>query len=65
MAALYTLDYIYPVFEEGYEQIEFDDISFHCIPHINDEDTNLEAIEQCENALDSSKHNIIMQVVSG
>lgn len=43
--ALHTLDYIYPVFEEAYEKIEFNDISFHCIPHIDDEDANLEAKE--------------------
>ncbi|MDD5717912.1 MAG: DNA repair exonuclease [Sulfuricurvum sp.] len=60
LAALRTLDHIYPVFEERYEQVIFDNINFHCIPHINDELSNLAAIEECEASVDEEKRNIMM-----
>lgn len=60
LAALRTLDHIYPVFEERYEKVIFDNINFHCIPHINDELSNLAAIEECEASVDADKHNIMM-----
>ena len=60
LAALRTLDHIYPVFEERYEKVIFDNITFHCIPHINDEDSNLSAIEECEASVDTDKRNIMM-----
>lgn len=60
LAALRTLDHIHPVFEEGYEKVVFDDITFHCIPHINDEEGNLAAIEECEASVDENKRNVMM-----
>ncbi|MDD2367877.1 MAG: exonuclease SbcCD subunit D [Sulfuricurvum sp.] len=60
LAALRTLDHIYPVFEERYEKVIFDNITFHCIPHINDEVSNLAAIEECEASVDADKRNIMM-----
>ncbi|WP_041959766.1 metallophosphoesterase family protein [Sulfurospirillum arsenophilum] len=60
LLALRTLDHIYSVFEEAYEKIEFDDIVFHCIPHINDETDNLQAIELCENSVVTGKRNVMM-----
>lgn len=60
LAALRTLDHIYPVFEERYEKVIFNNINFHCIPHINDETSNLSAIEECEASVDEDKHNIMM-----
>lgn len=60
LAALRTLDHIYPVFEEKYEKVIFDNINFHCIPHINDEAGNLSAIEECEASVDAGKYNIMM-----
>lgn len=60
LAALRTLNHIYPVFEEHYEKVIFDDINFHCIPHINDEESNLAAIEECEASVDADKCNIMM-----
>lgn len=60
LAALRTLDHVHPVFEEAYEKVIFDNITFHCIPHINDEVSNLAAIEQCEASVDENKHNIMM-----
>lgn len=60
LAALRTLEHIHPVFEEAYEKVVFDDITFHCIPHINDEEGNLAAIEECEASVDENKRNIMM-----
>lgn len=60
LAALRTLDHIYPIFEERYEKVIFDNINFHCIPHINDEVSNLAAIEECEASVDADKRNIMM-----
>ena len=60
LAALRTLDHVYPVFEERYERIDFDDAVFHCIPHIHDEDANLDAIEACEGNLADGRRNILM-----
>lgn len=60
LAALRTLDHIYPVFEERYEKVIFSNINFHCIPHINDEVSNLAAIEECEASVDADKRNIMM-----
>ncbi|ADR33873.1 metallophosphoesterase [Sulfuricurvum kujiense DSM 16994] len=60
LAALRTLDHIFPVFEEAYEKVIFDNINFHCIPHINDEEANLAAIGQCEASVDEEKHNVMM-----
>jgi DNA repair protein SbcD/Mre11 len=60
LAALRTLDHVYPVFEERYEAVAFEEIVFHCIPHIHDEAANLEAIEACEAALVEGKRNIMM-----
>lgn len=60
LAALRTLDHIYPVFEERYEKVIFDNITFHCIPHINDEVSSLVAIGECEASVDENKHNIMM-----
>jgi len=60
LAALRTLDHVYPVFEERYERIDFGDAVFHCIPHIHDEEANLEAIGQCETNLAEGRRNIMM-----
>ena len=60
LAALHTLDHVYPVFEERYERIDFGDAVFHCIPHIHDEAANLDAIEACEGNLAGGRRNILM-----
>ncbi|MDP3265783.1 MAG: exonuclease SbcCD subunit D [Sulfuricurvum sp.] len=60
LAALRTLDHIHPVFEEAYEKVIFNNINIHCIPHINEEENNLAAIEQCEASVDENKRNIMM-----
>lgn len=60
LAALRTLDHVYPVFDAQYERIDFDTVVFHCIPHIHEESAYLEAIEQCEQAVDADRHNVLM-----
>jgi len=60
LAALETLDFVYPVFSEAYQKVIFDDIVFHAIPHINDEAKNLQAIETCEKEVASGVPNILM-----
>jgi len=60
LAALRTLDHVYPVFEERYERVDFDGIVFHCIPHIHDEDANLKAIEACEANLIDGKRGVML-----
>jgi DNA repair exonuclease SbcCD nuclease subunit len=60
LAALSTLDHVYPVFKEAYEAIAFEDVMFHCIPHIHDEAANLEAIEACEVNIQQERKNILM-----
>lgn len=60
LAALRTLDHVHPVFEERYERVDFDDVVFHCIPHIHDEAQNLEAIEACEDNLARGRRNVLL-----
>lgn len=60
LAALRTLDHIYPVFEERYEKIVLGAVAFHCIPHINDDAANLAAIEACEASIEAHKRNVMM-----
>ena len=37
LEALRTLDNVHAVFQQKYEKVEFEDIVFHGLPHINDE----------------------------
>jgi len=60
LAALRTLDHIFPVFEEAYEKVIFDNINFHCIPHIHDDMGFVAAIGECETSVDEEKHNVMM-----
>ena len=60
LAALRTLDHVHPVFEERYEKVAFEEVVFHCIPHIHDEAANLGAIEACEAALEEGKRNVLL-----
>ena len=51
---------IYLSYNQEYKTIEFKDIVFHTLPHMNDENKALGQIELCEKALDSSKKNVMM-----
>ena len=66
LKALKTLKYVYPVFEQKYEKIEFEDIIFHALPHINDKtkiDNELELIEQ--NIMPKKKNVMILHCSVG
>ncbi|MEA3497605.1 MAG: DNA repair exonuclease, partial [Campylobacterota bacterium] len=51
---------IYSSYSQKYKKIEFDDVVFHTLPHMNDDSTAIEQIELCENSIDKSKKNIMM-----
>ncbi|MFA7027290.1 MAG: exonuclease SbcCD subunit D [Sulfurovum sp.] len=60
LKALHSLDNVYPVFEQKYEKVEFEDIVFHAIPHINDDRITPGELDKCENSIDPTKKNILM-----
>jgi len=51
---------MFVAYSEKYEKFEFDDIVFHAIPHINDENKILEEIDVCEKNISTTKKNILM-----
>ena len=51
---------IYVSYDQEYKKIEFDDIVFHTLPHMNDDSKALEQIEICESSIESNKKNIMM-----
>jgi len=51
---------IYTSYNQSYKQIEFDDVVFHTLPHMNDETIALDQIELCESNIDKNKKNIMM-----
>ncbi len=51
---------IFVSYEQKYKKIEFKEIVFHTLPHMNDETTALSQIELCEAEIDASKKNIMM-----
>jgi DNA repair exonuclease SbcCD nuclease subunit len=60
LEALRTLDNVHAVFKQQYEKVEFDDIIFHGLPHINDERIIPEELDKIETAIDPKKKNILM-----
>ena len=51
---------IYAAYNQKYEKVEFKDIVFHCLPHMNDESRAVSQIELCEESIDTNKKNIMM-----
>ena len=51
---------IYLSYEQKYKKVEFGDVVFHTLPHMNDETKALSQIELCEANIDKSKKNIMM-----
>ena len=60
LEALRTLDNVHAVFKQKYEKVEFDDIVFHGLPHINDERIIPDELDKIEAAIDPKKKNILM-----
>ena len=51
---------IYLSYEQEYKKIEFEDVVFHTLPHMNDDSKALSQIELCEQNIDTNKKNIMM-----
>ena len=51
---------IYVSYNQEYKKVEFEDIVFHCLPHMNDDTKALSQIEACEEGIIESKKNITM-----
>lgn len=60
LEALRTLDNVHSVFKQKYEKVEFDDIVFHGMPHINDERIISDELDKIEAAIDPRKKNILI-----
>ncbi len=51
---------IFVSYNQEYKKIEFDDVIFHTLPHMNDDTKALSQIELCEASVDDTKKNIMM-----
>ena len=51
---------IYVSYNQVYKKIEFKDVAFHTLPHMNDDTKALSQIELCEKSIDENKKNIMM-----
>ena len=51
---------VYVSYNQEYKKIEFDDVIFHTLPHLNDDTKALTQIELCEANISESKKNIMM-----
>ncbi|NOQ32363.1 MAG: exonuclease sbcCD subunit D [Helicobacteraceae bacterium] len=51
---------VFVSYNQEYKKIEFDDVIFHTLPHMNDDTKALSQIELCEESIDKSKKNIMM-----
>ena len=51
---------IYVSYDQQYKKVEFEDIVFHCLPHMNDDTKALSQIELCEEGIVENKKNIMM-----
>ena len=58
--AFRSLDNVHAVFKQKYEKVEFDDIIFHGLPHINDERIIPDELDKIEAAINPKKKNIMM-----
>jgi DNA repair exonuclease SbcCD nuclease subunit len=60
LQALRTLDNVHAVFEQRYAKVEFGDVVFHSLPHVNDERIIPDELERVEANIDTDKKNILM-----
>jgi len=51
---------VYASYKQEYKKIEFDNVVFHTLPHMNDDTKALSQIELCESNIDKDKNNIMM-----
>ncbi|MEA3553502.1 MAG: DNA repair exonuclease [Campylobacterota bacterium] len=55
-----SFENIYVSYNQEYKKIEFEDVVFHTLPHMNDDTKALSQIELCEQNIDDTKKNIMM-----
>ena len=60
LQALSTLDNVEAVFEQRYETIEFNDVIFHALPHINDERIMPDQLDAIDANIKVDKKNVLM-----
>jgi DNA repair exonuclease SbcCD nuclease subunit len=60
LKALSTLDNVKAVFSQRYEKVEFEDIIFHALPHINDERIIDDELDSIESNINIKKRNLFM-----
>ena len=60
LEALSTLDNVKAVFSQQYETVEFEDIIFHALPHINDERIIDGELDSIDKNINPKKKNIFM-----
>ncbi|RXK01362.1 exonuclease sbcCD subunit D [Arcobacter sp. CECT 8986] len=51
---------IHCAYKSKYEKFEFDDIIFHALPHLNDENNIENELEKIENGINQNKKNLLM-----
>ncbi len=55
-----SFENVYAAYSQKYEAIEFKDVVFHALPHMNDTDKADEQIELCESSVNPKKKNVMM-----
>lgn len=60
LKAFESFENIYVSYDQQYKKVEFEDIVFHCLPHMNDDTKALSQIELCEESIIDNKKNIMM-----
>ena len=59
-----SLKNVYPVYNQKFEKIEFENINFYCLPHINDESRISSEITKLEDSIDKNKKSVMMMHTS-
>ena len=60
LEAFTSQDHIQAVYSQRYEKIEFEDVIFHALPHINDPHIIDDELNKMEKNIDPKKKNILM-----
>jgi len=60
LQSLQTLDNVYAIFQQQYEKVIFDDVVFHGLPHINNEQIIDSELDKIESNIDFAKKNILL-----
>ena len=55
-----SFENVYVAYNQEYKAIEFEDVVFHTLPHMNDDTKALSQIELCEQNIQTNKKNIMM-----